>query len=71
MTIVIENASEDLAKVIKGIAKIGNTKYKVSKDNKAKQWKKGSDQMIKDYKAGKIKSYSNAKEMHKELLGDV
>ncbi|MDO7253053.1 hypothetical protein [Helicobacter cappadocius] len=31
MTIIIENASEDLAKVIKGIAKIGNAKVKTNK----------------------------------------
>ncbi|MDO7253444.1 hypothetical protein [Helicobacter cappadocius] len=71
MTIIIENASEDLAKVIKGIAKIGNSKCKISKDNKAREWKKESEEMIRDYKAGKIKAYDSAKEMHKEILEDA
>lgn len=71
MSIVIENASEDLAKAIKAIAKVSSTKCKVSQDNKAKRWKKESQQMIRDYKAGKIKAYDSAKAMHKEILEDA
>lgn len=71
MTIVIENASEDLAKAIKAMTKISSAKCKVSQDSKAKQWKKESEEMIRDYKAGKIKAYDSAKVMHKEILEDA
>lgn len=41
---------------------------KKSKSEIAAEWIKEDERFIKDYKAGKLKVYKSAKEMHEDIL---
>ena len=64
MTITIENADKDLAKIIKSIAKLGKAKVRVKRE-------KGIDIAIREYEKEKdsLKSYKNFDEFEKDLFG--
>lgn len=69
MTIVIENASEDLAKVIKGIAKIANAKVKTNKlksDIEAEILDERAE-ILEQYKKGTLKTFDNIQEYRKSM----
>ena len=67
MTITIENADKNLAKIIKDIAKLGKAKVKVS-DSKAKipAWLKEARDMEKN--PHKYKAYKSVDEMFEDIL---
>ena len=64
MTITIENADKDLAKIIKSIAKLGKAKVRVKRE-------KGIDIAIREYEKEKdsLKGYKNFDEFEKDLFG--
>ncbi len=64
MTITIENADKNLAKIIKDIAKLGKAKVKVSRE-------KGIDKAIREYEKEKdsLKTYKNFEEFERDLFG--
>lgn len=65
MTLIIKNADENMTRAIKNVIKLDKkTKLEISK---AKSWKEESDQLIKDYKEGKIKAYDNVEDMFKSM----
>lgn len=63
MTITIENADKDLAKIIKSIAKLAKAKVKISRE-------KGIDKAIREYEREKdsLKGYKNIDEMFEDIL---
>ena len=65
MTLTIENADKELAKIIKSIAKLTNAKVKIGRE-------KGIDKAIREYEREKdsLKSYKDFAEFEKELLGE-
>lgn len=65
MTITIENADKDLAKIIKSIAKLAKAKVSVSRE-------KGIDKAIREYEREKdsLKSYKSFEEFEKDLFGE-
>lgn len=64
MTITIENADKDLAKIIKSIAKLAKAKVKISRE-------KGIDKAIREYEREKdtLKSYKSFEEFEREVFG--
>ncbi|MFQ6342462.1 hypothetical protein [Campylobacter sp. VTCC 70190] len=67
MTLVIENASDDLLKAIKAMAKPFNAKVKIKKSSMDRALKE-AQVMAKN--PHKYKSYSSAKELIKDCLDD-
>ena len=67
MTITIENADKDLAKIIKSIAKLGKARVRVS-DSKTKvpAWFKEAQDMQKN--PHKYKSFKSVDEMFEDIL---
>lgn len=66
MTLVIENASEKLAKAIKNVAKLDNTKVRVLKDSAKKGG--GLREAIKQVKRGEVISYDSFEDFKKDVL---
>lgn len=70
-TIHLENIDNNIISLIKNAIKIyPNAKMKVSKKKSlADELNKKVDVMMKDYKAGKLKSFKNIEEYSKSRLG--
>ena len=66
MTLVIENVKEEFLPAFKGLAKGVQARLKAKRSDKeiAAEWKKEVGEMMEDYRAGRLKAYKNAKEMH-------
>lgn len=63
-TIHLENVDDNIISLIRNAIKIyPNAKMRVSKKKSiADEWNKEVDEMVKDYKAGKLKTFKSAKE---------
>lgn len=72
MTLVIENVKEEFLPAYKGLAKSTQAKLKTRRSDKeiAAEWKKESEEMMRDYRAGRLKAYTSVKEMHEDILND-
>ena len=72
MTLIIENVKEEFLPAFRGLAKGVQAKIKTKKTKAeiAAQWRKESEEMERLYKEGKLKAYSNIKEMHEDILKD-
>lgn len=70
MTLVIENVKEEFLPAYKGLAKSTQAKLKARRSDKeiADEWKREGEEMMKEYKAGRLKAYTNAKAMHEDIL---
>lgn len=72
ITLVMENANEDLLEAIKSMAKVANVKINVKKESPLNKFEKSilraSKQVEKDRKNGTLKYYQTAEEMHKDIL---
>ncbi|WP_455939665.1 hypothetical protein [Helicobacter fennelliae] len=71
MQFSLENASDELVKAFKSMAKASGAKLKVQtspqKNSEQKDsWQNEYKKLIKDYKAGKIKAHKNTKEAFEE-----
>ena len=68
MTITIENADKDLAKIIKSIAKLAKAKVSVraTKQDKTPSWLKEAKDMERN--PHKYKSYKSVDEMFEDIL---
>lgn len=70
MTLIIKNVKPNYVAAFKGLAKGINAKVQTQKSDKeiAQEWQKEREEMIAAYKAGKLKTYQTAKEMHEDIL---
>ena len=70
MTIVAQNVKSEFLPALKALFKAMNAKVKVKKSDEeiAKEWQDEVDEVIRDYKAGKIKGYTDVREMHRDIL---
>lgn len=64
--LTIENASEDLIKAIKSVAKISKSNVKIEKKEKIPAWLKEARDMEKN--PHKYKTYKNVDEMFEDIL---
>ncbi|WP_276891361.1 hypothetical protein [Helicobacter japonicus] len=73
MTITIKNASPELLKAVKSMAKLDNAKVssKQERTEIAKKWQQEADEALQLYKKGKLKAYNTAQEMHKAILDEI
>lgn len=73
MDLIIQNADEKLYKAIKSLIDLcPNARVKIDrKQNLAKKLNKESNELIEQYKAGKIKAYDTAEEMAKAINGEI
>lgn len=69
MTLVIENVKEEFLPAYKGLAKSTQAKLKARRSDKeiADEWKRESEEMMKEYKAGRLKGYTDIEELREEL----
>lgn len=69
MTLVIENVKAEFLPAYKGLAKSTKAKLKARRSDKeiADEWKKESEQMMRDYKAGRLKGFTSIEELRKDL----
>ena len=69
MTLVIENVKEEFLPAYKGLAKSTQAKLKARRSDKeiAAEWKKESDEMMRDYKAGRLKGFTSIEELREDL----
>lgn len=69
MTLVIENVKEEFLPAYKGLAKSTQAKLKARRSDKeiADEWKRESEEMMKEYKAGRLKAYADIEELREEL----
>lgn len=72
MTIVAENVKAEFLPALKALFKAMDAKVKVKKTNadKIKEWDKEVQEILRDYKAGKIKGYRDVEQMHRDILRD-
>lgn len=70
MTLIIKNVKPDYVAAFKGLAKGVKAKVQMHKTDKeiAQKWEKEAKEAMRDYKAGKLKVYKSAKEMHEDIL---
>ncbi|MGX3044829.1 hypothetical protein [Helicobacter sp. T3_23-1056] len=66
MTLTIENADKELAKIIKSIAKLTKAKVRISDREKVPSWLKEAQDMQKN--PHKYKSYKSVDEMFEDIL---
>ncbi|WP_297571510.1 hypothetical protein [uncultured Helicobacter sp.] len=73
MTLIIENVKEEFLPAFKGLAKGIKAKIRTQKSRAEAiaQMEKESEEMDKLHKQGKLKTYSNAKKMHKDILNEI
>lgn len=62
MVLILENENEAFLKAVKAMAKAFNVKITAKKQN----WQDEYKELLKDYKAGKIKSFKSAREAFKD-----
>lgn len=69
MTLVIENVKEEFLPAYKGLAKSTQAKLKARRSDKeiAAEWKKESDEMMREYKAGRLKGFTSIEELREDL----
>ncbi len=69
MTLVIENVKKEFLPAYKGLAKSTQAKLKARRSDKeiADEWKRESEEMMKEYKAGRLKAYADIEELREEL----
>ena len=72
MTIVAQNVKSEFLPALRALFKAMNAKVRVKKSDEdiIKEWDDEVAQITKDYKAGKIKAYTNIEQMHKDILND-
>lgn len=72
MTIVAENVKAEFLPALKALFKAMDAKVKVKKTNadKIKEWDNEVQEILRDYKAGKIKAYRDVEQMHRDILRD-
>ncbi|WP_162165547.1 hypothetical protein [Campylobacter fetus] len=69
VAINIENANKSIINALRAVLKTQpDVKFKI-KENK-QNWDQEYTKLMKDYKLGKVKSYSSAKEMHMDIIND-
>ncbi len=67
VAINIENANKNMISALKAVLKTQpDVKFKIKE--KKQSWDQEYIKLIQDYKLGKVKSYSKAKEMHKNII---
>lgn len=79
MTLIIENVNDDLAKIIRAVAKPFKAKVKRKKELSVNGYtKKFEEKLLKElketqdlYLKGKIKAYDDVKKMHQDILNEV
>ncbi len=67
MTLIIENVKDEFIPAFKGLAKSINATITTKKPDKANKWQEQSKQMIRDYKAGKIKGFKSIQDLREDL----
>lgn len=69
MTLVIENVKEEFLPAYKGLAKSTQAKLKARRSDKeiAAEWKKESEEMMRDYRAGRLKGFTSIEELKRDL----
>lgn len=73
MTIVAENVKAEFLPTLKALFKTMDAKVKVKKSGKdiVREWGGGEAQeALEAYKSGKIKAYTDIKQMHKDILNN-
>ncbi|MGX3011916.1 hypothetical protein ACWIUD_10240 [Helicobacter sp. 23-1044] len=70
MTIVAENVKAEFLPALKALFRAMDAKVKVKKSDKdiLKEWEDEVSAIVRDYKAGKIKGYTDVEQMHKDIL---
>ncbi|ASQ29959.1 hypothetical protein CAV_0288 [Campylobacter avium LMG 24591] len=79
MTLIIENVNDDLAKIIRAVAKPFKAKVKRKKELSVNGYtKEFEEKLLKElketqdlYLKGKIKAYDDVKKMHQDILNEV
>ena len=79
MTLIIENVNDDLAKIIRAVAKPFKAKVKRKKELSVNSYtKEFEEKLLKElketqdlYLKGKIKAYDDVKKMHQDILNEV
>ena len=69
MTLTIENVKPEFLPAFKELAKGVNAKLKARRSDKeiAAEWQRESEEMMREYRAGRLKAYKSAREMHEDL----
>ena len=69
MTLVIENVKKEFLPAYKGLAKSTQAKLKARRSDKeiADEWKRESEEMMKEYKAGRLKAYADIEELREQI----
>lgn len=69
MTLVIENVKEEFLPAYKGLAKSTQAKLKARRSDKeiADEWKRESEEMMREYKAGRLKGFTSIEELKRDL----
>ena len=79
MTLIIENVNDDLAKIIRAVAKPFKAKVKRKKELSVNGYtKEFEEKLLKElketqdlYLKGKIKAYDDVKKMHQDILNEA
>lgn len=72
MTIVAENVKAEFLPTLKALFKAMDAKVKVKKSGKdiVREWGREAQEALEAYKSGKIKAYTDIKQMHKDILNN-
>lgn len=72
MTIVDENVKAEFLPTLKALFKTMDAKVKVKKSGKdiVREWGREAQEALEAYKSGKIKAYTDIKQMHKDILNN-
>lgn len=72
MTIVAENVKAEFLPALKALFKAMDAKVKVKKSDKdiVREWGIEAQEALESYKSGKIKAYTDIKQMHKDILNN-
>lgn len=72
MTIVAENVKAEFLPTLKALFKTMDAKVKVKKSGKdiVREWGREAQEALEAYKSGKIKAYTDIKQMHKDILNN-
>ncbi|PAF41130.1 hypothetical protein [Helicobacter sp. 11S02596-1] len=73
MTLIIENVKDEFVPAFRDLAKSAKSKIKTKRSDKeiAEEWRRESEELMRDYKAGKIKGYDDIDEMFEAIRNEV
>ncbi|PAF43618.1 hypothetical protein [Helicobacter sp. 11S02596-1] len=69
MTLIIENVKDEFVPAFRDLAKSAKSKIKTKRSDKeiATEWRRESEQIKADYKAGKIKGFKSIEALREDL----